>query len=733
MSNATTSRRRPCRHSRRTAAAVLIAGCATLLPVRAQESTPGTGDDNGAVPEVLVSAERVAAPARTTPVSVGVVGRREIEAKGIMDLHDLVGVVAGVSVPNGFSNMPQSVAIRGVGASQPAMSQAVGIYVDDVPLVRGYATALWDLPDIERIEVLRGPQGTLYGQNSSGGAVKFVTRDPGPERQAWVAAAAGNLGARETRGYLAGALAGDGLAGSVAFSRRVNDGFGYNATLHERINKLDVAQVQAKLRWTGTAGLDAVLAVDALQDRSDTNTVNYPLNDPRAAPRISFTPAGPGPFKRDSGGASLRLAWQLPGGVRVKSISAVRRWVDDPTVADFGGLATQRFGVDQAVAQTTWSQEFQLQKTGAAFAWTTGLMLVRDGFDFHRYTLAYPLAAPAPGYTEALTRQATLDAGLYGQGRYALTPATGFTFGARAYRTRQTGHNALWRSTVAHVRTANVYDAAGLATESSGVLPRLGLDHRLTPDSFLYANFARGEKFGGFNRAAESLTSARTATVPEKVTTFEAGSKNRLFGGDVSADVALFYNDYRDYLASLNGVRINGVQVNDAVLFNAGDAVTYGADVDFGVRLGARTRWTTTFELLHSRFGRFVNPSGAATSDYVGHRLPNAPRVSLGTSLAHQAPLASGASLSAELSAQYIGRQASEVSNNPLLEIPAQVLVNASATYRAAERHWSFSLRLKNIGDKAYPLLRNRIAPLGIDATYYNPPRTVLASARYDF
>jgi iron complex outermembrane recepter protein len=718
---------------RQGAATVLIAGCAALHPASAQESAPPAGAEGAGLPEVVVSAERVSTLARTTPVSVGVVGRREIEAKGIVDLHDLVGVVAGMTVPNGFSNMPQAVAIRGVGASQPAMSQAVGIYVDDVPLVRGYATALWDLPDVERIEVLRGPQGTLYGQNSSGGAVKFITRDPVPERQAWVSAGAGNLGALEARGYVTGALAGDRLAGSLAFSRRVNDGFGYNATLHERINKLDVAQFQGKLRWTGTAGLDAVFAVDGLQDRSDTNTVNFPLNDPHAAPRTSFTPAGPGPFKRNSGGASLRLSWQLADRVRFKSISAVRRYVDDPTVADFGGRATQRFTVDQTVAQTAWSQEFQLQRTGESFTWTTGLMLVRDEFDFHRYTLAYPVGAPAPGYTEALTFQKTTDAGLYGQGRYALTPATGLTFGARVYHTRQSGHNALWRSTAAHARTANVYDAAGLATASSGVLPRLGIDHRLTPDTFVYANLARGEKFGGFNRAAESLTSARTATDPERVTTFEAGSKSRLSGGRVTVDVALFYNDYRAYLAALNGLRINGVQLTDAVLFNAGNAATYGADLDVGVRLGARTRWTAAVELLHSRFGSFVNPSGATATDYVGNRLPNAPRVSLGTGVTHQAPLASGAALAADLSVQYIGRQASEVSNNPLLEIPAQTYWNAAATYRAAARHWSYSLRLKNIGNKAYPMLRNRIPALGLDSTFYNAPRTVLASVRYDF
>ncbi len=701
-------------------------------PTQAQGAAPGP-EPGRPMPEVVVSAERVSALARTTPVSVGVIGARDIESKGVVDLHDIVGVVAGVAVPNGFSNQPQAVAIRGVGASLPAMSQAVGIYLDDVPLIRGYATGLWDLPDIERIEVLRGPQGTLYGQNSSAGAVKFVSRDPSADGEAWWSASAGNRGARETRGYLNGALNDGPLSASLAFSRRSNDGFAYNATLGEGANKLDVAQFRAKLRWAGAGGRDAVLALDGAQDRSDANTANFPLNHPRAAPRVSFNAGGTGAFKRNAGGVSLKLSDPLGEGLLFRSITALRLYRDDPTVVDFGGLEAARFGISQVVAQKAFSQEFQLQRKHRQYSWTAGLMLVRDRFDFDRFTAVAPLAAPAPLYSVAETHLDTTDVGVYGQGRYALNGKTGVSAGLRAYHVRQTGSNQFWRATAGGVRNAQVYAAPDLSSRTCGLLPKLGIDHQWNAATFLYASVARGAKFGGFNRAAESLASAQVATSPERVTTYEAGAKSAPGAGRVAASLALFYNDYRDYLASLSHTRVNGVQVNDAVLLNAGAARTYGVDLELAASLGRHTRATLSAEVLRSRFVEFANPSGAAATDFVGNELPNAPHLTLGASVYHVVPFAGGATLSLELSVQYLRESFADVANTAPVAVPAQTYFNAALAYRPAGGHWDYSLRARNLGDRNYPLLRTRVASLGLDSAYYNPPRTILFTARYAF
>jgi iron complex outermembrane receptor protein len=688
------------------------------------------------LPEVTVTVERTETLLRKTPVSVGVVDAATIEIRGVRQLNDLVGVVAGVAVPNGSSNMPQAVGIRGVGVSMPAMSQAVGIYLDDVPLIRGYATALWDLPDIERIEVLRGPQGSLYGQNSSAGAVKLVSIDPSAQASAWASASVGDYGARELHGYANGAIAGTPLSSSIAVSALRNDGFGRNATLGTRVNKLDATQFRAKLAIAPGAmapGVSAVLAVDALRDTSDNNAANYPLNHADAAPRVLFSVVDNAAFKRQAAGVSLKLVDALSEALVLRSITAFRVYRDDPSSGGFGGLEVERFGLSQVVEQKAFSQEIQLQGTRRDLSWTTGLMLVNDRFDFDRFSAPFPTAAAAASHSEAQTHLETTDLGVYGQAHVALTARTGLTAGARAWTTRQTGSNQYWVTDDQQRRTTRIYLAPDLSVRKSGLLPRLGLDHQLNPDLFLYGSVAQGAKFGGFNRAAASLIAAQYASDPEKVTTWELGAKSRLLDGRMTANLALFVNDYRDYLATLTNTTIGGVLVTDGVLINAGDAKTYGLDLDLSGRLAAQTQATLSLELLRSRFDSFANPTGAASGNVVGHELPYAPRVSVGASLDHRLPLPQGDALAFNASAQYVRAQYSDVANTELLKMPSQAYLNLAASYLSVERHWTFSLRVKNLTNRSYVLLRNRVPSVGVDAAYYNPPRTVLLTARCDF
>lgn len=714
-----------------TTLALSLAACA-IAPAFGEESPPAR------LPDVVVSAERTEAKLRKTPVSVAVVGADEIERKGISQLSDLVGVVAGVSVPNGFGNMPQAVGIRGVGVSNAAMSQAVGIYVDDVPLVRGYATALWDLPDIVRIEVLRGPQGALYGQNSTAGAVKIVSRDPGADATRWVSVSAGNHGALEAHGYGSFSLNSSGTAASLAFSRRTNDGFGHNAALNKDVNALDATQFRAKLKHPLTSTLTAMLAVDGLLDKSDANTTNFPLNHPNSKPRVTYTgDEALGAFKRRAGGTQLKLEQRLAEGTLLRSITSFRTYKDGPTKPDWGGLEVVRANLDQTVEQDTFSQELQLQGrstfAGAATSWTTGVMLVHDKFDFERFSTAVPLATNIAAYSEAQTHLKTTDIGVYGQGRLALSEKLSGTLGLRAYRTRQTGANAFYRTDQARQRSTTVYEADNLSFSKGGLLPKLGLDYQLSDQHLVYASVAEGAKFGGYNRAAESLSSALVATNPEKVRTYELGSKSRLADGRVTTSLAAFYNDYRDYLAALTNTTINGVLVVDPVMVNAGRARTYGLDLDVSAKLSRDLEWSASVEWLRSRFTEFSNPTGAAGTNFVGNELPYAPGVSASTTLSYTTSFANGAFARWDVSAQYTRKQFADVANSPILGIPSQVYLNLGASYVTPSGKWTFGVRVRNLQDKAYVLLRTRIPPLGVDSAYYNAPRTILFTGKYEF
>jgi iron complex outermembrane receptor protein len=709
---------------------------ACAAPVLAQDAAlapaaPASGPLQ--VQEVLVTAQRRQTVLGKTPLSVGVVDQHDIETRGTAQLSDLVGTVPGVSVPNGFSNQPQAVGIRGMGVSVPAMSQAVGIYIDDVPLIRGYATALWDLPDITRIEVLRGPQGTLYGQNLTAGAVRVISIDPSAERTAWVSATVGSYRDAEVHAYANGALGDGPLSASIAFSRRGNEGYGYNASQDQRDNKLDATQFRTKLRLKEPSGLDMVLAIDGLVDRSDTNTGDFPLNDPRSAPRVNFTTATPGPFKRLAGGLEFKVGHPLGNGIDLHSFTGYRAYKDDPTVADIGGLATLRYLLSQTVQQKAFSQEFQLQAKQDRLDWTAGAMLVSDRFDFERIVDQIPPAPKARTDTDGVTHLETTDVGLYGQAHYQWTPRLGLTAGLRAYRTVQTGRNEFYTLDAQQTRTQDVYAAPGLSTSSKGLLPRLGVDWQQSPDEYLYASFAMGQKFGGFNRATASQRASTYAAHPERVSTWELGSKSRLAGGRVTADVALFLNDYSDYLASLQNTVIDGVLVPDQVLVNAGRAKTYGADIDLAAKLAAHTDLSLSLELLRSRIDQFANPTHADVSDYVGNRLPYASQLSVSAGFEHVQPLPDGSSLDFTAALQHLSRQYSDVQNSRTGAIVPQTCVNLGASWMAAERQWTFSVRVRNVTNRTYVVLHTVIPSVAVDAANYNAPRTVLATLRHDF
>lgn len=723
--------------AQRMIAALLLAALAR--PALAQEAAmppepaASTATEAVTLRPVIVTAQRRQTVLGRTPLSVGVVDQHAIESSGTAQLSDLVGTVPGVTVPNGFSNQPQAVGIRGMGVSVPAMSQAVGIYVDDVPLIRGYATALWDLPDIARIEVLRGPQGTLYGQNSTAGAVRVISLDPTRSPVAWGSVSLGNYRDAELHAYVNGPIGNGPLSGSFALSRRHNNGFGSNASTGERVNALDATQFRAKLRLQQPSGTDAVLAVDGLIDRSDTNTGNFPLNDPQSAPRVTFVTATPGPFKRVAGGLQLKVTHPLGNGIDLHSFTGYRAYRDDPTVADIGGKATLRYLLSQTVEQKAFSQEVQLQARQDRLEWTTGLMLVSDRFDFDRIVDQIPLPPRPRIDTEGQTHLETTDVGIYGQAHYQWTHEFGLTAGLRAYRTTQTGGNRFWTLDAQQQRTKEVYNATDLSTSSRGLLPRLGLDWQRSADHYLYASFAMGQKFGGFNRATASERASTYAARPEKVSTWELGSKWRLAGGRLTADIVLFLNRYGEYLASLQNTVINGVLVPDQVLVNAGRAKTYGVDIDLAAKLAARTELALALELLRSRIDEFANPTGASLSNYVGNELPYASHLSLSARFSHVQPLPNGSSLEFSATLQRLAKQFADVQNNPALAIEPQTYVNLSANWSSPEHPWSVSLRVRNATNRTHVVLRTMIPSADVDAANYNAPRTWLATLRRDF
>ncbi|MBL8267096.1 TonB-dependent receptor [Steroidobacter sp.] len=232
----------------------------------AQDADQAARGDTGVLEAVIVTAERREQKLHETPTTVAVVDPELLE-RSVRKINDLAGFAPGVTIAT--RTYTPAIFIRGVGSTRPIGNQSVGIYLDDVYIARPFGAGLYgSLPDTQRIEVLSGPQGTLYGKNTGGGALKLVTVPPPDENTAWISVAAGDK-TNEARAYGSAVLVPDVLNGSLAFAHNRIDDDIENVTLGKDVNGLSSQQARGLLKWTPSDTLKALLSVDGMKSETD--------------------------------------------------------------------------------------------------------------------------------------------------------------------------------------------------------------------------------------------------------------------------------------------------------------------------------------------------------------------------------------------------------------------------------------------------------------------------------
>jgi iron complex outermembrane receptor protein len=719
-------------------AAALIAGPVWAGVAAGADSAASLGDASGGattagssapaadqVNEILVTAERYATPLEKTPIAVGVISDADVATKAIKNLWDTNGSVAGLYLPSYPSNM-MSLSIRGIGTADPGVFSAVAYYLDDVYLGRTFGRGPIDLPDVERIEVLRGPQGTLYGQNTSGGAVKVISRDPTDSPIAWASASVGDYGASEAHGYFNDAIVSDLVSASLAYSHRQNDGDTLNAYRHVEVDRLFVDQIRAKLRLTPTAALNVVLAVDATHDESD-DYIPTPNNGPsNGAPRVVYANTDTQAHIQDLG-ETLKVSYQLNDDVTLKSVSAQRRSDSNPHPWDNDGLPQDLYGWNQHFIETVDSEEVTLEGKFSQLTLTAGADYYHETFDFDR------LQWLAIHYTDLESHVKFDSAAAFTQAHYSLTDALGVTLGVRFNDEHQRFRAASYRSDVSRDRLDTNYDVSGLFQNTTSTTPKFGIDYQISPNVFSYASATSGEKSGGFNRAAGTLQVASVPVEPEHVKAYEIGLKSYAWQQRITANLAVFYNKYDDYQASVTNPAINGQIIAGNVIVNAGRAHTEGAELETTFKPAASLDLSFTAAYLNTRFDEFVNPTGAANADYTGNSVPNAPRWSGSTAVGYVLPLPTAGPLRVHAAVNYIESNFTDIANTPILRTSGQTYLNGGLDYAPDGHHWSLHGIVKNALNRTYVLGRSIVPSLDTNTSTYNPPRTYLITARYDF
>lgn len=683
----------------------------------------GAGGSGTSLGEVVVTAEKRETRIQDTPVAVSALSEADLQEKGTWTLQSLMGDVPGLSTPGSITNM-QSIFIRGIGTTDPGFYPAVAVYLDDIYLPRPFGVGTFILPDIERIEILRGPQGTLYGQNSSAGAVKFVSKDPGNDTEGTFSVNAGNIGYRDFDGYFATPVAPDVLSVGVALASRRTEGYTFNDVLDRHVDATRLDEGRLKFKLTPAEGTSAVLAIDGTRDHSD-NASYIPLDYPGANPRTTFASVDP-ELHRTDWGATLHIDQIITDQLNFKSISGFRRLVDDPSPWDEDGTPAVVDQWTQYIHQHQFSQEFQLNGSYSRLDFTTGLVYFQEHLLFDRIT------GSSGKFSEVLSDLRDHSEAGYGQLDYHLTDSLNLTLGARYGSESQTFDNSGYINGSSGARIRELYAIGGLHDSWSPFTPKIGLDHHWNTAVMSYLSITSGEKVGGYNRAASTAAIAELPVGPEKVIAYELGTKATLWGGRATSSLAVFYNDFRDYQASITNPEINGQFVTGAVVVNAARARTEGAELDAAARITADWDAKLAAGYLDTRFKNFENPTGAANTDYTGNQLPTAPKWTLGVSTNYRLTLPLPGALRLDANVRYISTQFSDIANTLITQLPTQTYIGAGANYTTSDNHWVFSLILQNLADRAFPV--NLKYRAGVeDEAGYSPPRQAILGARYTF
>ena len=721
----------------------------TSQPALAQstpaEDAAATEDQGNAI---IVTARRREETLISVPIAITAIGGAQLERMGAIDITEVANVAPNVTLENSrATNSTLSAFIRGVGQQDPVagFEQGVGIYLDDVYLNRPQAAVL-DIYDVERIEVLRGPQGTLYGRNTVGGAVKYVTKRL-PNR-ATVSARATYGEYNQADGVLsASAPIGDGtLRFGGAVARLTRDGFGKNLTTGLDNYDKNVLAGRASVE-VHADDFFARLSGDYTRDKSHARgghrLIPSQLTGAPVLDNVYNTRGALNDPKQDvkSYGTSLFMEAHPDETLTFRSISAYRH-DKSSTPIDFDALPTVDVDVPGRYINSQFSQELQvLIDAGRLQGLIGGYYLdakAATPFEVRLFTTA----ATLPGLTaltNAIAKTNTLAG--FADFTYDLTDQFTVSLGGRyTWDERQASilrQNYLFGPSPLFGGTGVVL--GGPSTNFSGkrtftkFTPRASVSYKPTPDHNIYASYSQGFKGGGFDprgvgsnaptanangRPSNDEVSAFLSFAPEKVDSYEVGYKGSLLDHRLNVALAGFYADYSDVqipgsVACTSKVLVAGVltQVPTfcGIVSNAGKARFKGFEAELSGRLGENIltgddvlRFSGAVGYIDAQYKQYIANIASRPTDVAAFRkVQNTPKWTANQSLTYSAPLGSG-SLDLSEALSYRSKTYQFEIPNPFLDQKGYALLDASIVYHGAGDHWTLGVYGKNLTDKQY-------------------------------
>ncbi len=685
---------------------------------------PALAADAPAIEEIIVTAQRREQSLQVTPVAVTALTADALTDQGVASSEDLTAVVPNlILMPVTASRSTLQVGLRG-GSEQSGglvtSESAVAFYVDDVYRGRLAGSNL-ELADVERVEVLRGPQGTLYGRNSFSGAIKLVTRTPGQDEWANVAAGFGNYGEKHASASWGGDLIEDSLGASVSVLYKDVDGYVHNVARNEDVFGQTNKAIRGKLHFYGHEGLKATLSVTRTDDNNDgpanlipvTWPVTYPtlaanaLSTSDAIPRggsayTSLSTAKPDGHTEQTT-VSLDISAEL-GAVTVRSISAFVG-TDDGFTFDLSGGIRNADGTyrpnglvrDGQSSTDQYSQELQFQGDGfdGKLNWITGLYYFRE----ESLQVMKDQLVLGQFFTMSVLPQ-TIDSttdsyAAFAQATYNIDDRLSLTGGLRYTKDKKKLDGTIQNYLPFAPGPAIALVSVQRDPSFDSWAPKVGVDYKLTDDVFAYATLSKGFKAGGFNGLAVANPLVfGTVYDPQSVWAYEGGLKATALDGRLRANLAV----YRNVLNDLQ--QTEQVSVGSYAIKNIGKARVNGAELELTF---VPVDGLNLFANLGVMDDKFLSKNPLSDAAVAGAKhLPLVAPWSVQTGASYDTPAfwQDQAKLRLTASYQHQGDYYSTVAN--LLKTDAVGLINTSVALLSENDTWSLTLSGKNLTDKEY-------------------------------
>ena len=730
----------------------VVAGATALILSQALATkTASAADrpDTVVLQEVVVTAQMRSENLQEVPIAASAFSAERLSDLGALRLTDLSTTAPSFSIERA-SNV-DTVFIRGVGGGgrNIGFGGRAGVYLDGVYV--GQTNAIdQNLADVERVEILRGPQGTLFGRNTVSGAVNIVTLAPQHEFSAGVDVMGGNLSDHSVGAHINGPIS-DAVAGKASVFSERRDGYVLNLFDGDTdIGKIAVDSVRGALRFGNTSNLTVDLAGDYTRDRSlrgiyesVSGLTGKGTVDPLAPLPNQVNENDRPTREQENYGGSATVNWNLSSNLSLTSITAYRKVEafrhNDNDYAPLSLLFT-----DYSDTFDQFTQEFRIASPSEGnFRYVAGLFFLNETADTYRTATVGSDAAgrlPAtPGAVSLINGEIETDSyAAFVNVNYNFAPALRLDAGARFTHERRGLFFNLDGSQSGGFGIGvlpNFHDHA----DENRFTPTISLTYLMADDANVYAKFSQGFKSGGWN--VDFLNTKQITFLPgdnktpfafdtETVNSYELGLKSEWFAHRLRANVAVFEADYSDYqtnqfIAYPGGTTV--IQLNNAAKVN-----TDGVEFTVEASLSDDLRVNVDADYLRAKFDSFPG-GGAAGADATGNQLPYAPRVAGSGSLAYTIPArVFGGKLM--VFGQYAYRNSTYTGQENTADelLPSYGIFNGYIGWRSDQSMWEFTVRAQNITDKQY--LTNRAKDfLGTETVTYSEPRTYVAELKVRF